>query len=195
MRKVAGLWILAMFLALGLGSAHAQDENNSNEPAKAQQQKAPLHAYRIDFGINELEDGKKINTRHYSMNLNSGDGEEIKIGTRVPVATGSYSADGKDVNPLVNTQFQYMDVGTRIWCRLDERENEVGLSVRGEFSNISKADEQHGPVQLAHQPIIRNMSIGGSTLATPGKTVMIGVVDDPNSNREFQLEATVTRLQ
>lgn len=42
----------------------------------------------------------------------------LKIGDRVPVATGSFqagvSAGGGGVSPLVNTQFQYLDVGVNI---------------------------------------------------------------------------------
>ena len=193
MRKATMLGFLIVFVAVGLQLAYGQDENKTKEPAKAEQPKASLHAYRVDFAINELEEGKKINSRRYSMNLDAGDGQEIRIGTRVPVATASL--DGKDVNPLVATQFQYLDVGTRIWCRLDEHGDDVGLSVKGEFSNFSPPDEEHGVQTRLRQPIIRNMSIGGSTLAVPGKTVVIGVVDDPNSNREFQLEATATRVR
>src|SRR5213076_3535405 len=37
----------------------------------------------------------------------------LKIGDRVPVATGSFQPGigGVGINPLVNTQFQYLDVG------------------------------------------------------------------------------------
>jgi general secretion pathway protein D len=40
----------------------------------------------------------------------------IKIGERVPVATGSFQPGigGVGINPLVNTQFQYIDVGVNI---------------------------------------------------------------------------------
>jgi general secretion pathway protein D len=40
----------------------------------------------------------------------------LKIGERVPVATGSFQPGigGVGVNPLVNTQFQYLDVGVNI---------------------------------------------------------------------------------
>lgn len=46
------------------------------------------------------------------------DGEKasLKIGDRVPVATGSFQPGigGVGINPLVNTQFQYIDVGVNI---------------------------------------------------------------------------------
>jgi len=40
----------------------------------------------------------------------------LKIGERVPVATGSFQPGigGVGINPLVNTQFQYLDVGVNI---------------------------------------------------------------------------------
>ena len=40
----------------------------------------------------------------------------LKIGQRVPVATGSFQPGigGVGINPLVNTQFNYIDVGVNI---------------------------------------------------------------------------------
>src|SRR5215472_11678403 len=58
-----------------------------------------VEAYRLDFSLNELENGKKVNARQYSMNLNTGDDNQIKIGTRVPFE----QAKG---------EMQYLDVGT-----------------------------------------------------------------------------------
>jgi type II/III secretion system protein len=190
------LWLLAILMVCaGAAPASAQQENQSAETAKSEKP-ALLHAYRVDFSINEMEDGKKINSRRYSVNLNAGDWQKLKIGTRVPVATGSFSGTGKETNPLVNTQFQYIDVGTNIDCHLDQRGDDfVGLQVRSDFSNFSTPEEQHPSQPILKQPIIRQIAINGSTLVQPGKTVVIGTVDDPNSNREFQLEATVTRLR
>jgi general secretion pathway protein D len=50
--------------------------------------------------------------------IRSVDGQKasLKIGDRVPVATGSFQPGigGVGINPLVNTQFQYLDVGVNI---------------------------------------------------------------------------------
>src|SRR5579862_9371420 len=50
--------------------------------------------------------------------IRSLDGQKasLKIGQRVPVATGSFQPGigGVGINPLVNTQFQYLDVGVNI---------------------------------------------------------------------------------
>jgi hypothetical protein len=32
-------------------------------------------------------------------------------------------------------------------------------------------------------------------VALPGKSTVVGVVDDPNSKRQFQLEVTVSKLK
>jgi Tfp pilus assembly major pilin PilA len=145
----------------------------------------PATAYRLDFSVNEMEDGKKINTRQYSMNSRPGDGNEIKIGTRVPVE-------------VKQGEFQYLDVGTNIWCRLrDEADvsmlgSNVLLNVRAELSNFASPDQQQA--QQFH-PVVRQMKIEASTIAIPGKSLVVGVVDDPNSKRQFQLEVTVTKLK
>lgn len=50
--------------------------------------------------------------------IRASDGQkaDLKIGSRIPVATGSFQPGigGVGINPLVNTQFQYLDVGVNI---------------------------------------------------------------------------------
>jgi hypothetical protein len=43
--------------------------------------------------------------------------------------------------------------------------------------------------------VVRQFKINASTLALPGKPMVVGSVDDPNSKRQFQLEVTVTKLR
>jgi hypothetical protein len=43
--------------------------------------------------------------------------------------------------------------------------------------------------------VIRQLKIGGSTLVVVGKPMVLGIVDDPNSKRQFQLEVTMTKLR
>lgn len=72
---------------------------------------------------------------------------------------------------------------------LDEQGEDLALDVRSDFNNLSSPEEH------SSQPIIRQIKINGRTLTAPGKLVVIGAVDDPNSNRTFQLEAAVARLK
>jgi 3D (Asp-Asp-Asp) domain-containing protein len=171
---VAAALILTLMVG-GIWKASAQDSSPSKSASDAEK---IVNAYRLDFSVNEFEDSKKINTRQYSMNLNADDSNEIKIGTRVPVE----SKQG---------EFQYIDVGTNIWCRLVERPNGLSIAVRSEISNFAMPDQQGQQAR----PVLRQLSIKASTVAQLGKPMVVGSVDDPNSKRSFQLEITVTKLK
>lgn len=193
MRKTIELGLL---LALMLGCvatlAVAQDQNPASgeiktaKPAapesksKPEQHEKPIQPYRLDFTLSELEAGKKINTRHCSMNLTAGSGNEIKIGTRVPVSTGT-------------SQFQYMDVGTNILANLREVGDDLQLDVRSDVSNLDMSSTREHSTTSA--PIVRQIQISGKTLLMTGKAITIGTIDDPNSDHEFQLEVTATKLR
>jgi hypothetical protein len=164
---------LGVLLSLSSTAVRAQESNKAESQDSA---KTP-QPYRLDFSVNELEDGKKINSRQYSMNLNANDANELKIGSRVPIEP-------------TQGQFQYMDIGTNIWCRIGERPEGIPLSVRVEISNFA-TPEGGG----SSRPIIRQFRINASTLAQPGKPIVVGSVDDPASKRQFQLEVTVTKLR
>jgi len=191
MRKASGFWtalVLGFMICWGAASG-AQDKapqaaDRAKAEAKAEAESAaerdkPVHAYRLDFSMNELEEGKKINTRQYSLNLNADEANEIKIGTRIPVDAGQ------------NT-YQYIDVGTNIWARISERSDGVALSVRAENSNLAVPEQGEAH---AERPVIRQLKIEASTIAQLGKPMVVGSVDDPNSKRQFQLEVTVNKLK
>jgi hypothetical protein len=164
--------------------AAAQPDSSAEGKTKSQGWDKPLEQYRLDFSINEIEDGKKINSRQYSMNLATNDGNEIKIGTRIPVE----SKEG---------EFQYLDVGTSLFARIGETRGQSELTVRAEISNFAMPEsslEKHESRPDLH-PIIRQLKMGGSVLMPLPKTIVIGSADDPNSKREFQLEVTVTKLR
>lgn len=173
--------ILALMVAGGVRKASAQEPGAAKAAPEAAE---PGHAYRLDFSVNEIEAGKKINSREYSMNLSAGDANEVKIGTRVPVEAKQ-------------GEFQYIDVGTSIWCKLRDRKdvawlgNDVLLNLRAEISNFALPEQQGQQVR----PVLRQLNINASTQALMGKPMVVGSVDDPNSKRQFQLEVTVMRLR
>jgi hypothetical protein len=161
---------------LSIHPALAQEAADS----KAKSAESALTAFRLDFALSESEDGKKINTRHYSMNLVPGytPSNEVKIGSRVPV----------EAKP---GEVQYIDIGTNIWSRMTERGDAIQLEVRADLSNLANP-EQEGRTAV---PVVRQVKISASTIAEAGKPTVLGVVDDPNSKRQFQLDVTVTRLK
>ena len=186
MRKTLAVLFAAMTIGFWFVPTPALSQEGSKEsnpgPAKVQ----PVQPYRLDFSFNELADGKVANTRHYSMNLTAGNSDEIKIGTRVPVSSGSSSSPA-------TAQYQYLDIGTNIWSQLREHGDELILVVKGEISNLDVETGEHSGAFLP--PVVRQIKINGSTLLVLGKPIMIGSVDDPNSRRQFQLEVTVTKLK
>jgi hypothetical protein len=175
-KMIVAEFILAAMFVVGFEQARAQD----SAPAKtAPTAERVVNAYRLDFSVNEVEDGKKINSRQYSMDLNSDSSNELKIGTRVPVET----KEG---------EFQYLDVGTNLWSRLEDHTGQINLVVRAEISNFAIPDQNQ---DHNARSLIRQVKIDGSTVATPGKPMLIGSVDDPNSKKQFQLEVTLTKLR
>jgi hypothetical protein len=177
---ITGILMLAVVVGAGLQQGSAQESNAVN----AAPESLMGHAYKVDFLMSEMEDGKKLNTRQYSLNLNAGDQDELKIGTRVPVE-------------VKQGEIQYLDVGTNVWCRLRDRKDvtwlgdNVLLNVRSELSNFAIPDQ----MGQSTRPAIRQMKIESSTIAVVGKSMVVGMVDDPNSKRQFQLEVTVTKLR
>jgi hypothetical protein len=178
---MAAALVLALVVAGAITKGSAQESGSAK--AEAQAEKSP-HAYRLDFLVGEMEDGKKINSRQYSMNLNASDSNEIKIGTRVPFEQKQ-------------GEYTYLDVGTNIWCQLRDRSdlawlgNDISLRVRSEISNFALPEQQ----RQNDRPLLRQLKIDASTVAVLGKSMVLGSVDDPNSKRQFQLEVTVTKLR
>jgi hypothetical protein len=155
-----------------------QDTNGAAKTSATQRQAT---AYHLDFSLNELEDGKKLNTRRYAMNLTDADsdgGQDLKIGTRVPVQ----SENGK---------FEYLDIGTTIRARFIHWTTPVIVNVNADISNFASPDDA---TRTGH-PLLRQMRIGASTALVLNKPMIIGSVDEPDSKREYQLELTVTKLQ
>ena len=60
-----------------------------------------------------------------------------------------------------------------------------------DLTNFAVPEQQ----QQTMHPAIRQMRMEASTVAVLGKTMVVGVVDDPNSKHQYQLEVTVTKLK
>jgi hypothetical protein len=173
LKKLSIMLMLSLTTVLGIETGRAQEASATKSTPEAEK---TVDAYRLDFSVNELEDGKRINARQYSMNLNNEDSDEIKIGTRVPTE-------------VKQGEFQYLDVGTSIWCRIAEHPNGLAIFARAEISNFAVPEQQQS------RPVLRQLQIKASSLAQLGKPLVLGSVDDPNSKREFQLEVTATKLK
>jgi len=102
----------------------------------------------------------------------------LRIGDRYPVATGSYSSGVGvgAVSPLVNTQFQYIDVGVNIDITPHvHSDNEVTLKMSLEISTVTGTTNIGG----ISQPIIGQRRIELETRLHDGEVNLVGgILDD-----------------
>jgi hypothetical protein len=203
MRRICALFLLVVamgyesFLAYGQSATEATDQQQSSTSANggkgpsSEQREKPIQPFRLDFSLDEIENGKVMNSRHYSLNLTVDSSDELKIGTRVPVVSAQTNAPSAE-------QFQYLDLGTNVWAAIKERAGELQLQVRTETSSTKHEDVDvypRAPHTAFTPPIISQIKITGTTLLVTGKQIVVGRVDDPYSNRQFQLIVTVSKLR
>ena len=97
----------------------------------------------------------------------------LKIGQRVPVATGSFQPGigGVGINPLVNTQFQYLDVGVNIDVTPRVHANgDVTLKITMEVSEVDGTSNIGGITQ----PIIGQRKIEHEVRLKEGEVNLLG---------------------
>src|SRR5467141_131983 len=113
---------------------------------------------------------------------------KLRVGDRVPVATGSFQAGvgggggaaGGLVNPLVNTQFQYLDVGVNVDVtpRIHP-DHEISLKVNVVVSSVTG----HSTIGGIDQPIISQRSIEHDVRLKDGEVnVLGGLIERTDSN-------------
>jgi hypothetical protein len=179
--------VMGIFVCAIQPLANAQDTKEAPKPPERQ-----LIAYRLDFSINELAEGKKINSRHYSMNVASQNGsafENLKIGSRVPIT----SEQGK---------FEYLDLGTSITVRMGSSflgptmgdptgstKGPMTIDVTAEVSSFADPEQAK-----RGNPVIRQVRLVGASPVIPDKLMLLGSAEDPDSNHEFQLTVLATKL-
>jgi len=97
----------------------------------------------------------------------------LKIGDRVPVATGSFQPGigGVGINPLVNTQFQYIDVGVNIDITPRvHAAREVSLKVMIDISSVTSRVTIGG----IDQPVIGQRKIEHEIRLKEGEVNLLG---------------------
>lgn len=109
----------------------------------------------------------------------------LKIGERLPVATGSFQPGigGVGINPLVNTQFQYIDVGVNIDVTPHiHADRDVTLKITMEISSEIGQTSIGGITQ----PIIGQKKVElGEIRLRDGETSLIGGILDDSQTRSL----------
>src|SRR6266852_2747802 len=96
---------------------------------------------------------------------------KLRIGDKVPIATGSFQAGVGVVNPLVNTQFQYQEVGVNVDITPRVHPNhEISLKAKVEVSSVT-GNTNIGGIQ---QPIISQRTIEHEIRLKEGEASVLG---------------------
>ncbi|HUS05863.1 MAG TPA: hypothetical protein VMZ52_06195 [Bryobacteraceae bacterium] len=141
--------------------------------------------YQLEFVVKEVEEGKVVNSRSYSMitsgDPNSGRSSSMRTGNRVPVPSSPGS-----------TQFNYLDIGVNIDCAvLRDLDGELALNVVAEISSIaSKTD-----ASATAPPVLRQTKWNSNVVLPIRKATVLFGSDDPGTKRKMQLELTATPVK
>jgi general secretion pathway protein D len=107
--------------------------------------------------------------------IRASDGQKasLKIGERVPVATGSFQPGigGVGINPLVNTQFNYIDVGVNIDITPHVHGiDDVSLKLAMDISDVDSYQNIGG----INQPVIGQRKLEGEIRMKEGEVNILG---------------------
>ena len=108
----------------------------------------------------------------------------LKIGDKVPVATGSFQPGigGVGINPLVNTQFQYLDVGVNIDITpYVHADNEVTLKITMDVSAVTGQSNIGG----ISQPIIGQRKIEHEIRLKDGEANLLGGIMEDQQTKSL----------
>jgi len=108
----------------------------------------------------------------------------LKIGDKVPVATGSFQPGigGVGINPLVNTQFQYLDVGVNIDITPRVHgNNEVTLKMVMDVSAVTGQSNIGG----ISQPIIGQRKIEHEIRLKDGEANLLGGIMEDQQTKQL----------
>jgi general secretion pathway protein D len=124
-----------------------------------------------------LTDNKTRIIQDPEIRITDGEKASLKIGERVPVATGSFQAglgttQVGAVSPLVNTQFQYIDVGVNIDVTPRVHpDGDVSLTLSMDVSSVDSETNIGG----IEQPVIGQNKIGPDQIRLkPGEVGILG---------------------
>jgi hypothetical protein len=161
-------------------------------PLRAQQ--VPQIPVKLQVVFTEYEGDKKVNSQPYTFFVNAGEQgrTSVRMGVRVPVYTG-----GKETT----AQFQYIDVGTNIDCRVSpvdggQFRTELNLERSSAYSSSGTVDKGGDPkneIQAAStQPTLRTFRTNVNLMLRDGQTLQSNMATDPATGRVLKVDVTLT---
>lgn len=131
-----------------------------------------------------LSDSNTRLLQNPQIRASDGQKADLKIGSRIPIATGSFQPGigGVGINPLVNTQFQYQDVGVNITITPTVHLNgdvtlKVSMDISSETSTVNI-----GGIQ---QPVIGQRKIEHQIRLKEGEVNLLGGIFEDQDNTTY----------
>jgi type II secretory pathway component GspD/PulD (secretin) len=148
----------------------------------------PRHGYRLTYTLTESDGQKRIGTQHYTMIISAGQRSQMKVGSKIPVATGSFSGTSATA---VQTQFQYVDVGMNFEATFVETATGGMLKTKVEQSSA----EENKLISGVSEPLMRQTVFEGSPVLVLGKPAILGSADITGSTRHEEIEVMVEEIK
>jgi hypothetical protein len=172
LHRTASRYFICLVIFVATSQLHAQE-------AKPQ---PSTSTYKLDYIFSENQDGKRVNARSYTTLVRVRDRGSIRLGSRIPVALGA-SKEG------VTSQFQYMDIGVNIDCRIEEElDSGIDLFTNAEISSLTDNSR-------VGNPIVRQSKIQVQNIVPLGKQILLTSADEVDGTRRLQLEVTATKVK
>jgi hypothetical protein len=188
--KKPAVVVLLVALSFGVLVLRAQEKKSPDIPPQV----TPL---RVQVVFAEYDGEKKVSSLPYTLLVNADDkGPQaaVRMGLRVPVETGSGSANSKE--------FQYMDVGTNLDGRADKTDDgRFSLKLNVEKSSLytpgagEKGDTVGGNQILPGQPIVQSFRSQVNLLLRDGQTMQATVASDPVTGHVLKVEVTLNVIK
>ena len=149
----------------------------------------PRKTYRLSYTLTETDAGKRIGTQHVAVVVVSGGRTTVKQGSKIPVATGMSTPNSSGGG--TQTQVSYIDIGLNIDASLDDGVDGVRLRTKIEQSGVATQTSGMGP----GDPIVRQTLLEGTSILTPGKPVILGALDIPDTTRHLDVDVVLDPLR
>lgn len=146
----------------------------------------PKRSYRVTYTISDFDGTQLIGKQRYAMIISSGGHTTVKQESKVPVISGSYSADN-----VANAQYTYHDVGLDFDASLDDYVDGIRLHTRVERSSLAEDKDANG----GGHPILRQQNLEGTSIVMPGKPLVLGSIDTPGSTRRLDIDVVIEAVK
>ena len=161
-------------------------------PAFAQEKPGEPAVYKVEFTIRDSSQAAAQAGRRYIMLVGANEKGYFNVGDKVPYATSSFQPGAGSAGPPPVMHYTYLDTGVNIDCRITEVNSKITLIAQLDISAVQQHDK--AVAMNPPNPTVAQIRLGARALMSPGKPTQIVSMDDPVTNKRFDVEATVTKM-